>query len=255
MSKAQRIVVIGLGVAILLGVAFVYINNVGIKGAGTISLEKVPEGATIFLDNKKHSRVKSNSSVSLSNLLVGTHTVVVAKDGYWPWSKKLTVANSERVSISPFLVSQNPVMTTLKKGKGEYDTTLRAIRKAKTPSESEPLVSLDGTTEIWISSGSILAKWIGDNTPPPSFCFTGVCDDTLTVLPANESIGNIAFLPDRNDVIIFSAQNGIFAIEIDRRGTQNFQPIYLGKRPRFTPTAEKTLAILDNDTLFLIRQQ
>ena len=251
--KKQQILIGSVIIIIALVVLITSVNWQDTKGKGTILLSGIPEGATIFLDNKREGRTtQSETSRTFTNLTVGTHTIVIAKDGYWPWSKKLSVANNETISVDAFLIPQEPSREVLKETDEEYQRALSSITSYVLPIESSPLQSKDGSTELWATENAIMARWISEEEPSDAFCITGVCEKTFIVLPINLPIRNLAFLPGRNDVIIFSAQNGIFALELDKRGTQNFEPLYLGTTPQFAEGENATLIVKDERVLFLI---
>lgn len=66
-------------------------------------------------------------------------------------------------------------------------------------------------------------------------------------------ITNIDFFPGRRDVIIAALSNGIYALELDRRGGQNLQPIYKGKNPDFAVfPGQKKVYILDDGNLISV---
>ncbi|HEY4502804.1 MAG TPA: PEGA domain-containing protein [Candidatus Paceibacterota bacterium] len=235
------------------GILFVFTNGHRSEGNGTILLNGVPAGATIFLDNKREKRVDDSLVPrALTDLSIGTHTVVVAKDGYWPWSKKIVVAHNESISLNVFVIAQEPAREIIKLTDKRYQTIRTAVEAYKLPHEPYPLTSEDGTTNVWATDTAILARWVSMEKPNAPFCITGVCDTTLTVLQIDLPIRDLAFLPARNDIIVFSAQNGIFALELDKRGTQNFEPIYLGVAPEFALLEKGVLAVIDEKILFLI---
>jgi hypothetical protein len=51
------------------------------------------------------------------------------------------------------------------------------------------------------------------------------CLSERIVLAATEPITYADFLGNRNDVIVLASAQGIAALELDTRGTQNFHPI------------------------------
>lgn len=250
----RKIVALG-ALVIVLGVAATLLGSRGGGDAtGVIEIAGVvPLGTTVFVDNRRVARFSEMSSVELDNLAVGTHAVVVAKDGYWPWSKELVLANNERIALRPFLIPQEP---SIRVAEEEHEGRADAVSKLRSytlPQEDAPLISHDGAVHVWVTQNEIQARFVSEAEAPPPFCITGTCEYTLTVLPTEADIRNIAFFPSRNDVIMFSTENGIFALELDKRGTQNFQPIYLGISPSFIMQADNLLAIEDSDTIFFLQ--
>ena len=237
---------------LLLGL-FWYVDRIGIAGTGTIEILGVREGSTVFIDNKRHVRTKDTEDVVLRNLAVGTHSVVVAKDGYWPWAKKLAVGNGEKLTVRVFILPQDALVTILSSENAAYEAASEALSPRETPTEDRPLLSDNGSVGLWIEDNKVMARWLKEEPLPPSFCITGACDPTLVVIPSEERVTQATFFPRRDDVILFGTTEGIFAIELDKRGTQNFQPFYLNTYAHFATTKDGTVAILDHsDTLRVI---
>jgi hypothetical protein len=76
----------------------------------------------------------------------------------------------------------------------------------------------------------------------------------MSILESTQPFRNVDFYKDRNDIIIASFSNGVWAIELDKRfGTQNSQPIYKGSgEPRFMKGEGNTLIVSDSGALFII---
>ena len=97
--------------------------------------------------------------------------------------------------------------------------------------------------EIWIS-------WSGEESARPYY----LEKNENYVFKSPTRIKNADFYPGRKDVIIVSYQNGIYAIEIDKRGGQAKQPIYKGKDPVFiTYKNSSSIYILDEDALIRVK--
>ena len=75
---------------------------------------------------------------------------------------------------------------------------------------------------------------LGNETEIPYYlCPQKPCQKPLTIFESLPPIQNIDFFPQRKDVIIIAAGNGVYALETDKRGQQNLQSIYKGKNPTF----------------------
>lgn len=74
-------------------------------------------GAEIYLNNefKKESGLIQNG-IFIQNLKPSEYSVLVAKDGFWPWQKKIKVREEAVSEIRPLLIPQNIEGTTLMKG-------------------------------------------------------------------------------------------------------------------------------------------
>ena len=106
---------------------------------------------------------------------------------------------------------------------------------------------------IEIRGKNIVATWLDNKTPPSGFfCKDDICNTTFSVLPAEQDLRQVDFYPERNDLIIFSTEDKIWAIELDRSDAQNVQPIYVGFEPDFVRGAGNSIYIKDNMSLILI---
>ena len=66
------------------------------------------------------------------------------------------------------------------------------------------------------------------------------------------SITAIDFYKNREDVVLISSGDGVFALEIDSENIQNFQPIYKGKSPVFVKKDSSSIYILDDGNLMIV---
>jgi len=71
-----------------------------IEKVGILFIRSRPEGATIWLNEEKR---RERSPSRLRNLLPGTYTVTVGREGYVAWSKRLPV-ESERTTFAEGIV-------------------------------------------------------------------------------------------------------------------------------------------------------
>ena len=72
----------------------------------------------IFVNNKREKATGLlNRGIFLSNLTAGKYSVLVAKDGFWPWAKTLEVKEGIVTEASVFMVPDNPQGKVLLKGK------------------------------------------------------------------------------------------------------------------------------------------
>lgn len=71
----------------------------------------------IYLNNQYKKRTGIiQGGIFLQNLNPGKYTVLAAKDGFWPWQKKIEVKEELVAELRPVLVSQNPVGETILRG-------------------------------------------------------------------------------------------------------------------------------------------
>lgn len=211
------------------------------SNAGGIVLTNVPAGASVYVDNAvAKSNAPKSGRVSLGDIAPGEHTILVASgDSHWPWAKRITLLEDEKLSFNVFLLPVKPqvvkddALQTQLSADPERASLLRNSMGI-TATKEKPILSKDQGVALWIEDQEIRVRWQGDlDATPPSFCNPG-CKRELVILSATVPVRSLAFYGDRNDVILFAANDGIYALEIDSRGTQNFQPLYLGTEPSFT---------------------
>jgi len=105
---------------------------------------------------------------------------------------------------------------------------------------------------LFQKDNKIFASWLKDEDDIPNyFCRSGECEKTVLVFDSAVPIKSLAFYPNREDVVILAISSGVYAIEIDARKHQNFQPVYKGIDPSFV-TEGNTLYIKDSENLFRI---
>lgn len=229
----------------------------------TVSISVPEAGTSVFFDNKKERITEQdNEVVVIDKVTAGAHLALTHKDGNWPWSKAIQVEASDSIALAPFGISQTPSLASIPQFSDplgintnpQYESILehfagQILGKAKT--------SPSRTTEIKKDSlgTNLLAVWKGDKESQPSyFCEDRKCNDPLVVLPQDREVRDMDFYPGRDDLILFSAENRIYVIELDNRDIQNIQPLYeslLGE-PSFVRTIDGGVYVLDGDDLYLI---
>ena len=113
-------------------------------------------------------------------------------------------------------------------------------------------VSFNSTVQLTVRDTQVRVAWLGsDEFIPYYFCVAELCDVEFLVLNAEDDVKRAAFYPARDNLIIFSSDDTIGAIELDRNGTQNFQPLYIGAEPDFAfdPSDESSVYIFDAGNL------
>lgn len=236
MTLNRKVALAGIGGVVVGGVVAWFL----LAPATKIVLMHVPKGATVYLDNTVAVERSASGRIVLSDLPPGEHTVLVAGDKLWPWAKTVTLGEDESAQFGvTALAAQGASLQPVAKdalSETGAESALRARMRA-VPSADEPVLSQDKHVALWADGETIKAKWLGSVRSRPEYFCTPQCADEIVVLPSEVKIRSLSFLGDRNDVALFAAENSIFAIELDRRGTQNFQPIYKGTAPLFSPDA------------------
>ncbi|MEX1028346.1 MAG: PEGA domain-containing protein, partial [Candidatus Paceibacterota bacterium] len=232
-------------------------SAIGITSSGTINVTVPHAGAQLYLNDRPAGQSsRSNETLSFPNLRIGQHTLIVAREGYYPWAKTIELHADETQALRPFLAAHRPPQRTIDPNSSEYRELIRAIQEVRAPSAAEPRVARTrAPITIWVEGDAINARWRGEEDEiPPSFCINpDRCVAQITVNTTDQAVRNLAFYKDRDDVVVFATGNAVYALEVTPHGTrQNFQPIYEGTEPNFVVTGTSTIAVLDDGFLLSI---
>ena len=210
-STKKRPCTYAIGLIIVLVIIFgiFYRNN----QYGTLQIKSLDENLTIFIDNqRKTTRQDINPEF---NLRKGKHTIVMAKERFWPWIKEVVIKRGDNPIIYPFFVPQNTSGLLIGEKDSEYTYIMSLFRK--------DLISNEAIEKI---------------------------SDTNVKLKA--SITAIDFYKNRQDVVIIASGDGVYALETESANIRNFQPIYKGKNPVFVKKDNSSIYILDSNNLILV---
>ncbi|MEA2112420.1 MAG: hypothetical protein U9P50_00395 [Patescibacteria group bacterium] len=203
--------------AVIIGLIIVLIIIFGIfyrdNQYGTLQIESLNDNLTVFIDNQR--KTTSQDINPQFKLKAGKHTVVISKDRFWPWIKEIEVRVERETKIQPFFIPQNTSGAIIGKEDPEYSQIMALFQKE--------ILSEEALSSI--SSQDVVFK---------------------------ESIISVDFYKDRQDVVIISSGDGIYALEIGSDNIQNFQPIYKGIKPIFAKKDNLSIYVLDNDNLMIV---
>ncbi len=212
----------------------------------------------------------------VDDLKPGKYSVLISKEKFWPWAKNVTIEEGMVAEAIAFLIPKDPDGEIIPKNtedggaatgtankkpavNPEYLKILSLFEDEKI-SVKEKLVQKNATSAtsteetagglyekisprgkvgLWREGNKIFAKWLkSDRTLPYYFCEGNNenCKEIVIVFNSPSVIKSLDFYPGRDDVVVIAVENGIFAIEIDQRKIQNFQPIYKGVDPYFLVT-------------------
>ncbi len=203
-----------------------------------ISIEVPLEGSVVFLDGKEKAYTsKDRELVSLPKVSKGEHTIVVHKENFWPWAKTIQSQKGDEFYLKSFHLPQRLDVENLELGSEARENARRRLLSHTAPSSNKPVSSADEKASLWTENNKIFVEWKGGDKPH-YFCKEEICDSRIEVLNALSNIISADFLKDRNDVVIFSNEEGIFAIEVDKTETQNFQPIWRVRNPKFVQSPD-----------------
>lgn len=253
-------------------------KNFNLTLTGGIFIVAPNSGIDIYLDGKLIEKTGIFKSVFVQSLEPKVHSILAAKEDYWPWTKKLEVkenlVNEARammlsknisgkillkgsfVGIKENLINKNILILEEKKqdkiAERFFNTKTSEFavleRKEKQLSVSSLKTDHRDQIELILESNSHSKLFaLSKIKPLPYF----LPQEKSLIFETENVIKNFDFYPKRQDVAIIALKYGIFAAEFDRRGGQNFQPIYKGIDPNFA-ILENNLYVLDQGVLYEI---
>lgn len=222
--------------------------------SGNIDVYVEKSGATVFLDEKIAGISNTDKqTITLERVTPGEHSVIVSLEGYYPWKKTIRVRTGNTAKANSFFVRKNITPSYIKTK--FTNTKQKELEQLISTSDKNRKVSFfgDGNIEIRKEKNKIFAVWLGNTASLPDFfCNNTDCANSVEVFNSDVgSIGMIDFYPNRDDIVLFSLGKNIYAIEISKKDTQNFQPVYTGISPTFAVSKkDSTLFIKDGKLLF-----
>lgn len=212
-------------------------------------------GSKIFINNKERKETNLwQSGLFLQSLKPVKYSILVAKDGFWPWQKNLIVKEQSVTEARAMLIPKEPKGEII--SNEEIFTSLKTLKENLSTTTNERFSS-NQREKIWWNSADneVWIKWLGlKESLPYFFCDDLSCAEEKMILRSVFPIRNVDFYPNRKDIIVLAVQNSIYALEIDGRGGRMLHPIYKGKEPIFIiPKNESLIYILDEDNLIKIK--
>jgi hypothetical protein len=83
-----------------------YDGGIKIKATGIISINSLPKNASVIINDKLYTT--TDNSV---NLVPGDYQLKIAKEGYLPWNKKITIQKEKVYQADATLFKTNPILT------------------------------------------------------------------------------------------------------------------------------------------------
>ncbi len=213
------------------------LNVISFIKPGDVVIQGLQREDRVLIDGKEVPITISSSTATVS-LSTGEHQIIVSRNNAFPYAKTLWTNENEGTTIHPFLLPLTPIARSVRFDNAEGKSLLDLIKARKVPTETNPRRSEDpkGTGDVvlaYATGTSIIAVWNGDvKNTPPAFCTGDTesgCGRYLLVTKLTEPLDGLEFYPQRNDALIISTGGNVYAIELDQRPIQNFQPIYTGK--------------------------
>lgn len=223
----------------------------GFTRPAQIVISPFTQGAQLFLNGERVWEAEIAGDTLTLKVPAGLHEVATARERYSPWTKSVDVESGERVVVGPFNIPETTNGSVLPKTAAEYTAATQLLpAAAKIPTESSPIVSRDDRMEAFVRGQSLVAR-VKSGTPPQYFCEAS-CETEKSIVTLAAEVRGLAFLPGRSDVLLMAVQDGVFAIELDTRGIQNFQVLYRGIKPAFAVSPEGLVYIKEGDSVFKV---
>lgn len=223
-----------LGYTLIHAFGFRIVEGFKIKKVGSLEIVAPLSYTNIFIDeSKKISTKKENETVS-EKLSPEKHSVIVSRDTYFPWKKDFTIISNQTTKLNPIFISQNPSGNIITSKDPEYYKIKYSIDTNYLPTKTNPVKSPDESILAWVENNEIFAKK-GENV--------------FSVAKFDGKISNLEFYKNRNDALVFSSGIGVFVVEIEKEGGQNFMPVYKGQTPTFKGGNQNFIYIYDFGTL------
>lgn len=243
--------VVAIPIVILYAMGYSIDDTFSLTKRGGIYMYIAEPNTEVYVEDE-HKRTTGifQKEILMKDLKPDTYLVVVSNEKFQPWAKFLTVTPQEVVSAFPLLIPKEiNVEEILAATSSATSTVLTEYQKIGALFKPQPVViagskatttSLATTTVIrkkitvWSEDGAVFAKWGGNRlAAPPYFCKKEECEQVVTVFVPVGNVRHVDFYPGRDDAVIISFGDGIYAIEIDTREYQNFYPLFKGKSPDF----------------------
>jgi hypothetical protein len=214
-----------------------FTKNLSVAKSGYLIIEAPLSNTFVYIDNKEKIQTQKDNEKIRIMLSPETHSVIVGRDRYFPWTKILEIEPNKEIKINPLYVSENASGQMITKNDPEYWKIRNQITNNRLPTEKTPIISPDNKYNLYVSNNSVIAK---------------VGTTTINVIKPETPIKNVSFYKDRSDAVVFSTANGVFVIEIDTSSYQNFMPIYKGTNPVFIKNDSNSIYILDGEALMQV---
>lgn len=229
---------------ILIGAIIVFASgnriqpNFRIAKNGTLEVTLPLASTTVYIDNKKIKTTSIENETVSASLSTKTHSIIIGRDGYFPWTKDVAINSNVSSVIKPIFVTQNPTGQIITKNDPQYWNLRYKTEHVLLPTETKPKTL--GGVSIWVANNTI---YVREN------------NSVKSIITPVDTIRSLDFYKDRTDVIVFAADTGVYAIEaIENAATQkaNFFPIYKGTKPVFEKTDNSFLYVVDGENLMMV---
>lgn len=193
-----------------------------------VSEEEVLEGDAS--NSAETYKVGSSGELYLT-LENGTYDILGNRgDEYYPWIKEVTVTGLFTTELYPFFL---PTEVSLEVSEDE-DAVGAFATIATLPTQDSPRLNTDETAEMYVEGNTVFVNWTADIADMPEFICPGDNVEDCQLQPFytfNTSVENVQFYGENDELVIADLGQIVVVVELDRRGTQNVQPLYIGASP------------------------
>lgn len=240
---SKRFILLAVAIVLVVLVFIMYLlgfrpglGHFGLTRVGTLVVQGVPDGATVFTDESKRGLTKGG--ILRAQLLPGNHSVIVSVKGDVPWNELVDISSGQNTIVHPILVGA-PVTATRLNGSVESDA-YKVVTNTKLPDEAHPLL-MGGCTAVSVSENRVIAEATTTPgcTPPAFLCLQGSCAPTVVFAPLKPLTSVVAY-PHRTDAVLVTFGDTVYAIELDPRYPQFFSPVLNGTNPRLGTLTDGT---------------
>lgn len=231
---------------ITIGLIFLWIQgyrlqpNFSIAKNGSIEAVIPLINTTIFVDNTEVLTTTEENQTVRIPLRAKEHSIIIGRDGYFPWAKTVFVPAATTTKIQPMFVTQNATGQIVTQNDSQYWSLRGQIQNTIVPTRENPLT--EGTTSLWVENNTVYTKDL-------------VTEKTISIITPVDTIRGVSFYKDRTDVIVFASDNGVYALEALENAANNnanFFPVYKGVSPIFQKTDPSFLYVLDGENLMMV---
>lgn len=205
---------------------------------GNVEIVLPLASTTVYIDTKKITTTVTENETVITSLSVKTHSVIIGRPGYLPWTKDVVIQPNATVTLEPIFVTQNATGQLVTKNDPEYWKLRSDIERSSLPTETNPRVL--GKDTLWVSNNTVYMK-------------RGSIQKAI-ITPI-DAVRSLDFYKDRTDVIIFASDTGVYALDAIENAAENkanFLPIYKGVKPIFLKTDNAFLYVQDGENLISV---
>lgn len=223
-----------------------HFNGISFVERGGIYISVPTSGASVSINGKEEG-ISSlfNRSFYDDSLTAGSYVVEAAREGYYPFIKKLTVEPRIVTDVSVFLVPQTLTIreievkegdvvasTTRAVSKSEYAQILKAFKVSpvatsqNTAGATSTPFDAHSSMELYVEKGNVVVRSTKDaQSLPSSFCAKpSLCVQEFFIEKGEGTATNAKFFV--GGVVYSTKESGVFLAENDIRLPRLVVPIY-----------------------------